>query len=700
MRNTWVAAGFAVCLWGVVADAVSSETVEEVFITGVRERMLNNGMLKDVIQKTEVISEVAIERANAANLSEALAAAPGVRVNNECSMCGVKRLMVNGLRGEHTTILVDGIPTFTMMSGFYGIDAATTAGVQRIEIARGAGASMIAPEAVGGTVNLVTKVAEHNGVEFDLAGGEWGYRKAALTGTTVSSNDATRFTITGQHDARNAYDGDNNGIGENPELENLSAVVFLSQDFATSDNLRLRLSIAQSEIFGGPTGTDIDAVKAGYFADPDWESSRLFVDDDVRNRYIGRHWESTEWIKSDRTEFYATWLHEFHSALNLSLTGSYNRHEQDSFYEGFIYDAENPMVYLDAKIHWSVNDDHLLIIGIDSRQEELRSETNADSENYVSDSFDYETLGAYLQDSWSLNDHLELAAAVRFDRIKADFIDPQKPDTEIDESILSPRVDLRWMHNAAWTSRLSAGRGYRAPLSFFESDHGLLDGDAGFSIEIDRLERSLSYNYALSFEGARFNATGSLAQTTIEHLATLSESEAGVPLLAQADEDATALVADMALNYALSAYFNLSATLEKIHYNAAFKQAFGVVPAEERLILSMDWSRHGWDFFARTTWIGARDLSEYGTPANPTFDRAGTQPKSQDADAYWTLDIRLDKEFFNHLHLYAGADNLLDYNQATDMETPLFYEDGGYDVAHIYGPLRGRVAYIGLKYHL
>lgn len=32
------------------------------------------------------------------------------------------------------------------------------------------------------------------------------------------------------------------------------------------------------------------------------------------------------------------------------------------------------------------------------------------------------------------------------------------------------------------------------------------------------------------------------------------------------------------------------------------------------------------------------------------------------------------------------------------METPLFFDGGEYDVAHIYGPLRGRELYAGVKY--
>lgn len=678
--------------------AENNKPMEEISVLGVRQRLYKSGMLKDVIQKTEVISSVSIEKMQAANLTDAIAEAPGVRVNNECSMCGVKRVMLNGLRGEHTTILVDGIPTYTMMSGFYGLDAAASAGLESIEIARGAGASLIAPEAIGGTINLTTKEARDNGVELDLSAGEDGYRKASLVATGVSGNEATRATFVAQYDNRDQFDGDNNGVSENPDLENRTVTLRLSQDFGMHDNLIVRLNKSESEIFGGPTGTGIGSVTADYLSDPDFESAMLFVNDDVRNRYIGKGWETTEWIESERSEISASWLHEFNVNLNLTLTASRNEHKQDSFYEGFIYDADNDMTYLDARFNWALNDEHLLTFGIDSRSEELRSQTNSDSPDYVSDSFDYDTRGLYLQDTWSATENLEISLALRFDQVEADFIDPAKAGTEIDEDIVSPRIDLRYSHNDQWTSRFSAGRGYRAPLSFFESDHGILDGDLGFDIRVEELERSTSLTYALSYEDDRWNVTGSLAYTKVENLAALGETDAGVPVLEQLSKDATALVADIAASYQLTDTLNLEATFENIKYNDEFKQSYGVVPVEQRLTLSADWDINGWDLFVSAVWVGSRDLSEYGTPAAPTFDLAGTLAKSQDAESYWTMDFRVSRELNDNLQIYAGVSNLFDYTQVSDMETPLFYEDGGYDVAHIYGPLRGREAYAGFKY--
>ncbi len=703
MKRLTLAAAISLVALPIAAQNTSTQVapeataIEEVTVMGVRQRLFQAGMLKDAIQKTEVISSLSIEQMQAASLAEAIAEAPGVRVNNECSMCGVKRVMLNGLKGEHTNILVDGIPTYTMMAGFYGLDAAASAGIESIEIARGAGASLIAPEAIGGTVNIVTKEARENSVEIDLSAGENGYKKGSLVATGISDNDATRVTFITQYDNRDQFDGDDNGVSENPTLENQSVTLRLSQDLGQHDNLTLRLNKTESEIFGGPQDSNIGKAKASYAADSS-DSASLFIGGDVRNQWIGKDWETTEWIESERTEFSLSWLHEINADINMTLTASINEHTQDSFYEGFIYEADNDMTYLDARFNAALNDDHLLTFGIDNRSEELRSTTNSTSPDYISDSFDYDTRGFYIQDTWTATENFQLSLAVRIDQVEADFIDPQKPGTEIDETIVSPRVDMRYTHNDQWTSRFSAGRGYRAPLSFFESDHGILDGDNGFIINVDELERSQSATYALSFEGDALSATWSLAYTGVESMATLGENSSGVPVLDQLENKATVITTDLALTYQLTNEVSLSVTLENFDYNDEFKQSYGVVPVEQRLNLGIDWDVNGWDIFVSGTWVGSRDLSEYGVPENPSFDQAGNLAKSNKASSYWTMDLRISKELGDNLQLYFGATNLLDYTQVEDMQTPLFYEDGAYDVAHIYGPLRGREAYAGLKY--
>ncbi len=690
----------------------AAENMERLSVVGVRQRLEQAGTLANTIMKTEVIDASIIENKNAVNLSEAIDNSPGVKVSNECSMCGVKRIMLNGMKGEQTTILVDGLPVHTMISGYYAVDAIPTTGIERIEVARGAGASLIAPEAIGGTINIISYEPTENGAELDVAAGENGYRKVGFLGKGVSEDGRTRATLVAQYDDRDQFDADDNKVNEAPLQENRSVTARISQDIGDFDNLVLRMANIQSEIFGGPmlgsnfadgTASSIGSVLSG-FDDKPSEPQQLFEDGDIRKRYKGKAWETTEWIKTERNEASLAWLKEFSDDWNMHLAVSYAEHKQDSFYEGFDYTADDKMWFFDARFNYLLNDSHLLTFGADLRTEEMRSHSRAGSANpdYVSDSFDYDVKGLYLQDTWQVTDDLEVAMALRYDSITADFTDPSKPGTELDESILSPRVDIRLRHNELWTSRLSAGRGYRAPLSFFETDHGILDGSLGFDIDIDELERSNSVNYALSYEGDRLTSTASVAWTEVEHLAALTTNDQGIPLLTQLDEKASVVTTDIALGYRLTDDLTVNLTGEHFDYDSVFKSSYAVAPVEERVTLSVDWDVNDWEFFANLVWIGSRDLSQYGYEGYNRLDANGKvdpdSKKRTDAPSYFTLDLRASYQFNDNLSFYTGVSNLFDYTQAGDEESPLFYDaEGAFDVGYIYGPLRGREIYAGMK---
>lgn len=685
------------------------QPIEKMTVQGVRQRLEKAGTLSDSIMKTEVVSSELMNNKNAVNLTEAINNTPGVRVSNECSMCGVKRIMLNGLRGEQTTILVDGLPVHAMIAGYYAVDAIPTTGLDRIEVARGAGASLIAPEAIGGTINIITKTAMENSATVDASIGENGNRKVGILGTGVSNDGRTRATLTAQYDDRNQVDEDNNLVNESPSQDNRTFSLRLSQDLTDNDNVTLRYANVQSEVFGGPmlgntfadgTATSAENVIASF---DDMPSDMLFKGGDVRNQFIGKAWETTEWVKTVRDELSLSWLSALNDDWNMTLSGSYSDHTQDSFYEGFSYYAEDTMWYVDARFNYYLNDSHLFTFGLDKRTEEMRSHSSGESDpDYVSDAFDYDVLGIYLQDTWQASDKLEVNLALRFDHVQADFIDTSKPGKEIDQHILAPRIDMSYSHNEQWMSRLSAGKGYRAPLSFFETDHGVLDASKGFEIDVDKLERSRSATYALSFDGEQLSVTSSVAWTQVDNLAMLTETNDGVPLLTQLDKTATVTTTDIALGYAVTENLTLNFTAERFFYDSTFKSSYAIAPVEQRLTFYTDWDINGWELFTNLVWIGARDLADYGYVGYNQVDSNGkvidSSKKSTHAPSYWTFDFKVSKAINDSITLYAGVNNVFDYTQANEGESPLFYDDNGdYDVAYIWGPLRGREAYTGIQ---
>ena len=681
-------------------DKTVSERTEKIEVYGVRHRLASSGALKDNIAKTEILTDEFIENSQASSLADAIENSIGIRVSNECSMCGAKRIMINGMKGEHTNVLIDGIPMHTMISGFYGMDSVAATGIGAIEIARGAGASLTAPEAIGGTVNMVTKDATEDEVQVDLAAGEDGYRKTSILATGVSDDNNSHLTLVGQFDTRDQFDGDNNGVSENPALTNSSMTIYFSQDFSHTDNLRIRYNQSNSEVFGGPVlGDTANSISDALSSVAYGSAEQLFEGDDVRNKYIGMPWETTEWVKTDREEVSVSWLHEMNSNFNITSSAAYIDHIQDSFYEGVDYRADDTMLYASIRGNYYINNSHLLTFGADLRHEEMRSNSRALKQlaNYVADSFDYITRGVYIQDTWTPHEDFELAAALRIDNIQADFVDISKPGTEIDEVLFSPRVDMRYLHTEQLTSRLSFGQGYRAPLSFFESDHGILDAGKGYLVEVDQPERSNSATYSLNFDGEKLSSTFSFAYTEVDHLATLTHNEEGTPVLGQLNETASVNAVDLALSYQVFEEWSLSMIAERYSYNDTFKASFAIAPIEQRITLSSDWDYQGWDVIASATWVASRDLTDYGYHGYNRND--ATEKKTTNAPSYFTVDLKIIKAISKELKVYIGANNLLNYNQAEDMDTPImFHEDGAYDVVYIYGPLRGRSAYAGLRY--
>jgi outer membrane receptor for ferrienterochelin and colicins len=690
-----------------------AQALEEIVVTGVRERLSQAGRVKNVIEKTEVIGELALEATHAVSLTEALQEAPGAHISNDCSMCGLKRIRLNGLKAEHTTILVDGLPSHTIISGFYAVDALAMTGVEQIEIARGAGASLTAPEAIGGVVNVRTKEAVSDGFSIDLSGGEVGYEELGILGTLNANNGKTRVTLIAQQDTRNQFDADGNGMSENPYLDNSTLTARISQDFGDRDNVVFRVNRTMQESFGGPViGDTVGSIGEAIasYDDIATPSERLFAGGDVRGRWLGKPWETTEWVDTSRNEFAASWLREVNDDWNFEISTSMAQHRQNSFYEGFDYLADDDMTFVNARINYYVNDNHFLTFGTDHRTETLVSSSRSgeaanedDDPNtiYVSDSFDYDVTGAYVQDTWFVTDNLEVKAAVRFDRVIADFTDPSKPGTEISTSVVSPRIDARYFHSDRWISRFSAGRGYRAPLSFFETDHGLLDGGVGFEIDVDRLERSNSLSYSISNERDRVSSTLSLAWTEVAHLAQLSETADGVPVMTQLDEKAAVTAIDLAVTYRMSDHLTASFVAEHFAYDRVFKSSYAIAPLESQITSSFDWGVGPWDLYLSLDWVAGRNLKDYGYHGYNLIGDASSL-KSTDAPSYYTMDFRLARYVGDNWSVYVGANNLFDYTQAGDEDTPLHWVSTDpadrFDVAYIYGPLRGRELYGGIKY--
>jgi outer membrane receptor for ferrienterochelin and colicins len=671
----------------------ATESLAAISVESLSDTIEKQGKVKDIVEKTEVITKKQMDKQQAVTLIEAIEKSPGVDVTTNCSMCGIKRVMLNGMRGEHTTVLADGVPFHSTVSSYYGMDALGTGDVESIEIARGSGASLTAPEAIGGTLNIVSRRAKKNGMEFDFAAGEQGYRVGSFVGEGITGDGKTGVIVSGMYSNYDQYDRDNNGVNEAPSLENQIMSVKVTHELTSKDLIDVKVGHSKSDVFGGPMMSESDVYAlwgASGTADPS------FVGGDVRNRYNGDPMGTMEAIKTTRDEAILKWTH-VGNAATLQTTLAYADAKQESMYEGLDYNNVDKTYFADVKISQALNDDHFLTYGVDFKREKMEAQSQEAFVNLSlpKDDFEYNSYALYLQDTWTINDKTELNLALRAAKITTNFKGQTAKADEIDETIFAPRLHLRYNHNDYITSRFSAGMGYRSPLTFFESEHGLLE--SGFEVDIDKLEKSNNVSYSLSYDKGPLSVTAGGAYTELKNMAYIDDSS--LPTLRNYESKVAVKNGDIVVGYALTPSISVSAGYEQYWYDTEYKNLLFIAAVEKQARLMFDYEENGWDAMIQATWTGARDLTDYGYGDRyNTYDGTDVSNlKSTKAPAFTTVDVKVSKEITDTFTLYAGVKNLFDYVQ-TDKESPLMYDaDGGYDVGHIWGPLRGRMAYAGIK---
>lgn len=129
-------------------------------------------MLKEAPETKTIISRADLDRKGARTLSDALAAEQDIQMGTD--NMGRKTVSIRGADARHTLILVDGRRLAGGLSKFYGAtDEVNRIGlddIDHIEIIRGSGTARYGADAIGGVINIITKVSHRQGVRLTTEG--------------------------------------------------------------------------------------------------------------------------------------------------------------------------------------------------------------------------------------------------------------------------------------------------------------------------------------------------------------------------------------------------------------------------------------------------------------------------------------------------------------------------------------------------
>ncbi|APG65716.1 TonB-dependent receptor [Tenacibaculum todarodis] len=463
----------------------TAEILDQITVTGTRtdKRRTKSPVIVNIIN-SQTLADV-----QACNLSEGLKFQTGLRVETDCQTCNYTQLRMNGLAGGYSQILINGRPIFSPLTGLYGLEQIPANMIDRIEVVRGGGSALYGSSAIGGTVNVITKIPKRN--DFSV-----GYTYQNIKGSsdhifagnaTVVNEDrnaGVSFFVNNRH--RNLYDANGDNFSELPELKNTSFGTNLF--FLPTENQKIEVNFSKMNEYryGGEM-----VEGAPHFAFQSEERTHdVYVGNiDYQINFNDQKSSLITYLATQYTgrEHYTGIRPEQGTAEDLDHLANppYGTSETTTFQGG---------LQLNHKLDEFLGGNNVLTFGGEFVQDDVFDVIEA--YQYKVDQLT-QNIGIFFQSDWEINEKWNLLAGARFDN---HTLNNRAINKEVVNNVVSPRVSLLYKPFEKTQLRATWGTGFRAPQAFDTDLHIAFAGGGISRVQLaEDLKKERSNSYSVSF---------------------------------------------------------------------------------------------------------------------------------------------------------------------------------------------------------
>ena len=467
-----------------------------------------------------VVSKVTghiFETTQSLSLAEGLNFTPGLRTETNCQNCGFNQLRINGLEGSYSQILVNGRPVFSSLAGVYGLEMIPANMIDRVEVVRGAGSVLYGGNAIGGTVNILTKDPTRNtfsvGNSLSLLKDGSPDNTLFANASVVSDDFDKGLTLFAYQRNRKPYDSNEDGYSEITKLHNTTFGADAFWNPTENSKVKLNLNSINEFRRGGnkfdllPHESDITEQLRHRILAGDLAFERF--SDDLAHKFS--LYTSAQY--TDRDGYYGGGLG--YAVNSKADFDNLSADDQEEYFKALAkYGHTTELVGVGgAQYAYTITPELNLSLGSEYKYDKV-------NDNYIGQNRSVDqvvrTYGNYLQVEWKPAKKLTLLGGSRYDYVDIKgsyrFAGVDK-DSNKQISKFVPRLTAMYDITETLKLRGSFAQGYRAPQAFDEDLHTeVLDGDPIF-VELDKdltSETSNSYTASLNYTKREGNTQANL----------------------------------------------------------------------------------------------------------------------------------------------------------------------------------------------
>lgn len=421
-----------------------------------------------------VMSTKLFETVNSTDLAKSLNFQSGLRVENSCQNCAFPQVRINGLEGPYSQILINSRPLISALSGVYGLEQIPTNMIERVEVVRGGGSALFGANAVGGTINIITKDPINNSFQISstmssIEGSTWEQYMGA-NASLVSKDHTYGIAVYQSYRNRNPYDVDGDTFSEIGKL-NMNTFGLrayyrptqfsrLNVEYHTTNEFRRGGNKFDHEPFESDITEQTKHIinSGGLTYDLFWNEYKHKVSVYTSAQHVDR--DSYYGAQQDPNAYGKT------NDLTFVGGGMYVGNFDKVLFSPATFTAG--LEYQDNQMH-----DRMPGYGRDLKQK-------------------VQIASAFFQNEWKMED-FTLLAGFRLD-----------DHNLIDNLIVSPRVNFLYKPNDAFQGRLTWSTGFRAPQAYDEDLHVTAVGGEGVLISLAeglKPEKSNSFSGSVDLSG-------------------------------------------------------------------------------------------------------------------------------------------------------------------------------------------------------